>query len=230
LRQDSVSGTITQNLRLPGQFFDLESGANHNGFRNYVPDIGRYAEPDPLAMQGSTKLYDPITGLITSKDPLSFAEGGNFYSYAENNPIDFDDPSGEQALPKPIPGPIPVPTPSPEPPATGVPWGWGGFFFFLFNPQQLNAGEDAAMARIRQQQLEYDAYKSACNGLNLPASMDPCARLSREIDHAKRCAALRQAWDDRWMRGRHSQEIQGWLNRLQNLKDEHNSKCTNKCR
>ncbi len=35
--QASVSGTVTQNLRLPGQYFDLESGWNHNGFRDYIP-------------------------------------------------------------------------------------------------------------------------------------------------------------------------------------------------
>ena len=35
--QASVSGTVTQNLRLPGQYFDVESGWNHNGFRDYLP-------------------------------------------------------------------------------------------------------------------------------------------------------------------------------------------------
>ena len=39
--QASVSGTVTQNLRFPGQYFDVESGWNHNGFRNYLPDLGR---------------------------------------------------------------------------------------------------------------------------------------------------------------------------------------------
>lgn len=50
--QASVSGTLTQNLRLPGQHFDSEGGWNHNGFRNYLPDFGRYMEQDQLAMQG----------------------------------------------------------------------------------------------------------------------------------------------------------------------------------
>jgi RHS repeat-associated protein len=44
----SVSGTVTQNLRFPGQYFDVESGWNHNGFRDYLPNLGRYAEPVPL--------------------------------------------------------------------------------------------------------------------------------------------------------------------------------------
>ena len=70
----SVSGTITQNVRLLGQFFDLESGWNHNGFRYYMPFVGRYLEPDPLGFAGS---------------------GVNLYAYALNNPLGLVDPAGE---------------------------------------------------------------------------------------------------------------------------------------
>lgn len=51
--QASVSGTVTQSLRFPGQYFDAESGWNHNGFRDYAPTLGRYIEPDPLGRLGS---------------------------------------------------------------------------------------------------------------------------------------------------------------------------------
>jgi YD repeat-containing protein len=37
---NSVSGTITQNLRLPGQYFDSETTSYHNGFRDYVAILG----------------------------------------------------------------------------------------------------------------------------------------------------------------------------------------------
>jgi RHS repeat-associated protein len=69
----SVSGTITQNLRLPGQYFDVESGWNHNGFRDYAPTLGRYIEPDPLGRLGS---------------------GNNLYVYAADNPVNLADPLG----------------------------------------------------------------------------------------------------------------------------------------
>jgi RHS repeat-associated protein len=69
----SVSGTVTQNLRLPGQYFDLETGWNHNGFRDYMPGLGRYIEPDPLGRLGS---------------------GNNLYAYAGDNPISQSDPTG----------------------------------------------------------------------------------------------------------------------------------------
>ena len=71
--QASVSGTITQNLRFPGQYFDVESGWNHNGFRDYVPMLGRYIEPDPLGRLGS---------------------GNNLYAYVANNPTNLVDPLG----------------------------------------------------------------------------------------------------------------------------------------
>jgi len=69
----STSGTITQNLRLPGQYFNLETGWNHNGFRDYVPELGRYLQPDPLRRFGS---------------------GNNLYAYVFDNPINLNDPFG----------------------------------------------------------------------------------------------------------------------------------------
>ncbi len=71
--QASVSGTVTQNLRLPGQYFDVESGWNHNGFRDYAPQLGRYIEPDPLGRLGS---------------------GNNLYAYVYDNPANLVDPLG----------------------------------------------------------------------------------------------------------------------------------------
>jgi RHS protein len=38
----SITGSITQNLRLPGQYADAETGWYTNGFRIYAPDVGRY--------------------------------------------------------------------------------------------------------------------------------------------------------------------------------------------
>jgi len=91
----SVSGTVTQNLRFPGQYFDVESGWNHNGFRDYLPGLGRYAEPDPLALYGSARFYDPVIGTFTSEDPGELGESeGTPYAYAEDNPIDLSDITG----------------------------------------------------------------------------------------------------------------------------------------
>lgn len=69
---------IAINLRLPGQYFDNESGWHYNHARTYDPSSGVYLEADPLGLQASyrsrdsLRLYaegDPITGL----DPWGLA-------------------------------------------------------------------------------------------------------------------------------------------------------------
>src|SRR6185437_9264325 len=93
--QASVSGTPTQNLRLPGQYYDIEGGWNHNGFRNYLPDLGRYAEPDPLAMPGTTRFYDSGSGRFINGVPAGFASSRSSpFTYVRNNPINSIDASG----------------------------------------------------------------------------------------------------------------------------------------
>jgi RHS repeat-associated protein len=91
----SVSGTITQNLRLPGQYYDLESGWNHNGFRDYIPDLGRYAEPDPLALRGKASFYSPRDGHLISAYFLGFAlNDASPYAYVSDNGVNLSDPLG----------------------------------------------------------------------------------------------------------------------------------------
>src|ERR1019366_3186953 len=69
------TGLIVQNLRLPGQEFEVETSWNHNGFRDYVPTLGRYLEPDPIGIH-------------------TLASGTGDYMYARNSPINFVDPQG----------------------------------------------------------------------------------------------------------------------------------------
>ncbi|HEY1580458.1 MAG TPA: RHS repeat-associated core domain-containing protein [Terracidiphilus sp.] len=64
-----VNASITQNLRLPGQYFDSETGFHYNGFRDYVPGLGRYLETDPIGLAG----------------------GGNTYTYTGQRPFTFTD-------------------------------------------------------------------------------------------------------------------------------------------
>ena len=60
------------NIRLPGQYYNEESGLHYNYFRDYDPGTGRYIESDPIGLDG----------------------GLNTFSYALNRPGRFVDPLG----------------------------------------------------------------------------------------------------------------------------------------
>ena len=53
----AYSGPVTQNLRLPGQYYDPEYTLHHNGFRDYAEALGRYIEADPIGLVGGTNSY-----------------------------------------------------------------------------------------------------------------------------------------------------------------------------
>lgn len=47
------SGSATVNLRMPGQYYDSESGLFYNWNRYYSPAIGRYISSDPIGQEGA---------------------------------------------------------------------------------------------------------------------------------------------------------------------------------
>jgi RHS repeat-associated protein len=49
-----ISASIVQNLRLPGQYMDVETGFNYNLNRDQMPNLGRYLETDPIGLIGGT--------------------------------------------------------------------------------------------------------------------------------------------------------------------------------
>ena len=65
----SLTGTVTNNLRFPGQYYDAETQLSQNWNRDYDPTIGRYVESDPL-------------GLLS---------GVNTYAYVGSNPLRYLD-------------------------------------------------------------------------------------------------------------------------------------------
>jgi RHS repeat-associated protein len=72
----SITGTLTQEHRLPGEWYQLEAGLHYNWHRHYDASIGRYTQPDPLG----------------------FVDGPSQYAYARSGPQMFVDPDGRVAL------------------------------------------------------------------------------------------------------------------------------------
>ena len=62
-------GAFAYNLRLPGQYYDVEKGSNYNYFRDYDPAIGRYVESDRIGLLGGMNTYAYVAG-----DPLVIAD------------------------------------------------------------------------------------------------------------------------------------------------------------
>jgi RHS repeat-associated protein len=67
-----AQGIVEQNLRLPGQYYDQETGICYNRFRYYHPRLGRYLSVDSIGLLG----------------------GSNLYLYCGNNPLNRADPLG----------------------------------------------------------------------------------------------------------------------------------------
>ena len=66
-------GDFVLNLRMPGQYFDAETGLSYNWHREYDGSVGRYASSDPVGLSG-----------------------GDFglYNYAGGDPVSRIDPTG----------------------------------------------------------------------------------------------------------------------------------------
>ena len=70
--QSLASHNFALNLRLPGQYFDVETGLHYNRQRYYDPQAGQYISPDPMG----------------------HPNGGNPYAYVGHNPLAYVDPDG----------------------------------------------------------------------------------------------------------------------------------------
>jgi RHS repeat-associated protein len=75
------TGSYVYNLRLPGQYFDAETGLHYNVNRNYETVTGRYLQGDPIGLNG----------------------GFSAYGYVGARPLMSVDMLGMQVAPEPLP-------------------------------------------------------------------------------------------------------------------------------
>ena len=67
----NVNASITQNLRFPGQYYDVETGFNYNVKRDYMPDTGRYVQIDLIGLNGGMNPYTYVAGNpFGHRDPI----------------------------------------------------------------------------------------------------------------------------------------------------------------
>ena len=85
----STIPTIASNLRLPGQYEDVETGLHYNYRRYYDTQTGRYITQDPIGVLGGVNRYTYLGGSpLSDADPqgLCGLKPGSCMSFP-NNPL-----------------------------------------------------------------------------------------------------------------------------------------------
>jgi RHS repeat-associated protein len=163
---------------------------------------GQYYDSESGLNYNYFRDYDPATGRYIESDPIGLTGGASTYSYVGSRPLDQADPSGlNPAL------------------ATCVdpaqPICWAGVLAAVV-PTLMIWAEAYNVADEVARQSEYSAYKSRCNQPP-PPGLDPCAEAKWKLKRNTDCMNMRQAWDNKWLPGRHAGDIQNLQASIQKL-------------
>lgn len=80
--------------------FDVFGNKNNLASTGTIPQYGYTGrEPDNTGLiYYRARYYDPSIGRFTQRDPIGLSGGINQYTYVGNNPVNYTDPQGTQAL------------------------------------------------------------------------------------------------------------------------------------
>lgn len=107
-KAEVVKEGVTSNLRLPGQYFDAETGLHYNFARYYNPSTGRYIQADPVGLAGGLNRYayarlSPYMAVdINGRNwqeyspTRPYTRGPEFFPIPDRIPTPFDSLSPEQ--------------------------------------------------------------------------------------------------------------------------------------
>ncbi|HYD50917.1 MAG TPA: RHS repeat-associated core domain-containing protein, partial [Terriglobales bacterium] len=56
-QEHGIAGSITAQLRFPGQYYDPETQLSQNWHREYDPTLGRYVQSDPIGLWGGLSTF-----------------------------------------------------------------------------------------------------------------------------------------------------------------------------
>jgi RHS repeat-associated protein len=106
-----ITSTVQNNLRFPGQYEDTESGLHYNYARYYMPEAGRYLQPDLINVTTllifQKALAANLSYLTYGLEPyesypvdllyklLLKPQSQNMYPYVDNNTLIYIDPKGQ---------------------------------------------------------------------------------------------------------------------------------------
>lgn len=101
---DGDGQTVTQDARLPGQYYDKETGFYYNYYRDYDPSLGRYIQADPIGI--NMDYSNPQMQLAKLHGiPFNEVEGygvlqvNHLYGYVDQNSINSTDSNGLRGTP-----------------------------------------------------------------------------------------------------------------------------------
>ncbi len=231
-----TTGNTENSYLFAGEQYDQSLDGYYLRARNYDQSVGRFTSMDTWLGQQ----YSPITL--------------NKYLYANADPVKYVDPTGKYStalsvgVGLSIGGALVVAS---QPKISfGGSSSDGGFGFnsldltvivaihlttlrndiyqhFQFVLANESAGS-LTEEEEAQKQEEYELAKDFCDNQKPEPGRNDCATLSKLIEHAEQCVSMYEAWDNKWKPGDHAEKIMGWKNRINNLKEEHRRRCTNK--